>query len=378
MSLGVLTGLWSFMVLLGAAMEWRARRESTRIPHRVLVFGGRGKTTLVHLVHAGLLASSKRAVGRVSGDDPVFLGADGSRHILSRFGPANIREIPRLFHRVRRLDLDAAVIENMAIQPRLQAVVARRMVRPTLAVMAPDALDHLEVLPLDKGERLRLFVETLPENTPLLLPEDAFHSLQTEGLGGVSDRTTSVPAYLDAHLRPHMAVLAGLAMEAVKRVCGDLSEAARATVVKKAGSMQRILAYRRGHVAWVDAFSANDPAAATTIAELARQQAQQRGFAMQARLFNHRLDRPSRLPLFSSLLDHAGPSWIMGQPFPRPWSRKLRAARLTGSPEKVVSTIEHTFVERQCRGFVLCLGNTGGMGKALRQWLASHAEVETW
>ncbi len=46
--------LWLSWLAVGTVAERRARCRLDAIPHRILVGGARGKTTLVRLIHAGL------------------------------------------------------------------------------------------------------------------------------------------------------------------------------------------------------------------------------------------------------------------------------------------------------------------------------------
>jgi hypothetical protein len=175
-----------------------------------------------------------------------------------------------------------------------------------------------------------------------------------------------------------MQILAGMALEAVARCRGRVSPDARDAVLAAARRLQCLTVYRRERTAWVDGLSANDPGAAARLVEMATREATRRGFSTAAKLFNHRADRPSRLPLFAGLLARGGPSWIVGAPIPAGWAARVRIPRLSGLPGDVVATIEDRVAERPGPTCVVCLGNTAGMGRALRQWLASHAEVESW
>lgn len=378
MTLAVVALIWLAWIVLGATWDWRSRHAVDAIPHRFLVSGGRGKTSLVRLIHAGLLAADRAAVARVSGDQPEFIDALGVAHPERRWGPANIRELNRIFHRAKGLEVHVAVVENMAIDPELQSVVANRIVRPTTAIMAPDALDHLEVLPSNRKKRIGLQLQAVQRGTPLLLPGGKANAAYGQCAGELGVPWTEAPLLGEPPLRPHMQILAGLALEAIHQVCGAITDSARAAVLEVATDLQALRVYRRQHIAWIDAWSANDPGAARTICELAASEATRRGYSIEARLFNHRRDRPSRLPLFESLLQHAGPTWIVGEPFPLSWKTWMKAPRLAGSPQRIVTAIEDRFVEPGQSTYILCLGNTGGMGKALRQWLTAHAEVESW
>jgi hypothetical protein len=175
-----------------------------------------------------------------------------------------------------------------------------------------------------------------------------------------------------------MRVLAGMALETVDQVCGETTVSARDAVLATAEKLQTVRVYRRERAAWVDGMSANDPGTASQLAAVATREAKRRGYSFGASLFNHRADRPSRLPLFAGLLDHGRPAWIVGAPFSPGLAADVEATKLSGSPREIVAVIEGCLAKSPGPAYVLCLGNTAGMGQALRQWLGAHAEVESW
>ncbi|MCP4657062.1 MAG: hypothetical protein GY856_16755 [bacterium] len=373
----LIAGVWLCSLALGAAAEGRARRRLAAVPHRILVGGARGKTTLVRLIHAGLSAAGLKTEGRISGDRPAVIGADGGERGERRWGPANIRELRRFLNRIPKLT-EAVVVENMAIDPQLQRLVASHLVRPTLAVMAPDAPDHLEVQPIDPEMRARVLLSTLPPAIPLILPHGECRSAYERAAERLGRGWTAAPACDAPELRRFMTVLAGLAIELLNQISAPIGEAPVNAVLAAAVRLQKVRVFRRERVAWIDAFSANDPLAAADLEAVVAGEAEERGYTAVARLFNHRADRPSRLALFAGQLARPGPAWVVGAGFPRSWRPRLGAARLTGKPAAVVAAIEAIMAAEADRAYVLCLGNAGGTGSELRRWLAAHAEAESW
>lgn len=379
MNLPLLAALWLAWVIIGAVLERRARRNTAAVPHRILVSGGRGKTTLVRLIHAGLCASDCRAAARVSGDEPLVIGPDGAETRQRRWGGANIRELRRLMNRLPKMSVDAAVVENMAIDPRLQAVVAQQIVRPTLSLMAPDAVDHLEIYPAAGEARADLQMAALPPGSDVILSGGGeLDSVFCGSADRLGLEWATAPVIENSGLRPHMTVLAGMALAAVDRVCGATTVAARTAVVIAAEKLERVNVTRRGRIAWVDGLSVNDPDAASALASIVSNEARRRGYATEARLFNHRSDRPSRLPVFAGVLGFGGPVWVAGDSMPPHWPAKIGVPRLQGSPREIVAAIEDRLADCSEGAWVLCLGNSGGMGRELRQWLSNHGREESW
>ncbi|PIE02641.1 MAG: hypothetical protein CSA81_06550 [Acidobacteria bacterium] len=371
-----LSAIWVAWIILGACFQHQSHQRLTRIPHRILVSGGRGKTTLVRLVHAALTASDCPTVGRVTGDKPLLIGPDGREHAVRRLGPANIRELRKMLTFASKAR--ALVVENMAIQPELQATVARKLVCPNLVLMAPDVQDHLELFPADQKKRMETILEAHDPDIPLILPRD--HSEKNYALCadalGFSWHTYSGPAINS--LRPFMQTLVEMALTAVERTCGQVSANAKSAILRLAGELQGIRVFRRNTTVWIDGFSVNDPLSAEQFIHTASGEALKRGYTREARLFNHRSDRPSRLPLFEKLLPSSGPVWVIGEPIPLRWKARFKMKRIKGSPREIVASVESQLPNTSQPHLVYCLGNTAGAGHALRDWLGLHAEVETW
>ena len=113
------------------------------IPHRILVTGSRGKSSLARLVHAAFRAAGKTARARITGVLPRELGADGTERVIRRTSPAHIGEIRWWLDQVPR-GTDALIVENSAVAPDLQGVVAS-WVHPTLTVWTTLRPDHTDV-----------------------------------------------------------------------------------------------------------------------------------------------------------------------------------------------------------------------------------------
>lgn len=378
----VVTAAWALWMAWGGFEEFRAGKRLATIRHRLLCGGIRGKSSLTRLVHAGLRATGLEALGRVTGEDPLLLLPDGREIPHERRGPANIREVRALLGSKHTERLDAIVIENMAIEPELQGVVARRFVRPTLQLFACDGTDHLETLPANPIERAEALLNGFDSRAPLMVADYAENRIFRERAAArglriaapaspddQSDRSdqTDQADQPDFPLpRPHIAPLAECALGALREM-DCLTPKTRMAVLERAAHLQKLTVYRLGESVWVDLLSANDPESARRLIECVLGMDAANGFERKAMLFNHRNDRPLRLYAFAPLFCDFE-TVIVGDRI-----SGLRAAKLsatwtsTPSPE----------LERG-RNLIFLTGNAGGRGKILRARLAAEGKVEQW
>ncbi|MBU2534533.1 MAG: poly-gamma-glutamate synthase PgsB, partial [Alphaproteobacteria bacterium] len=85
----------AFALALLLAEQGRLRRSVRRIPIRIHVVGTRGKSSLTRFVAAGLRASGKRTIGKITGIVPTIIDLDGCPQTIHRRG------LPRVIEQMR-------------------------------------------------------------------------------------------------------------------------------------------------------------------------------------------------------------------------------------------------------------------------------------
>ena len=135
------------------------------IPVRILVTGTRGKSSLVRLLHAGLLACGMKPYSRITGVLPRELGPSGVRAIR-REAPANAREMQWWISQIPD-DAEAVVMENSAVAPELQPA-AGRWLEPTLVVWATLRSDHEDVWGPGVEGAAKALLEGVPPGVPVV------------------------------------------------------------------------------------------------------------------------------------------------------------------------------------------------------------------
>lgn len=140
-------------------------RDRRAVPHRILVTGTRGKSSLVRILTAACRTVEPATLGKTTGDAPELLLPGGGREVLPRRGHARITEQARLLRTCRQSGIRCLVVESMSITPEIMRAEARLM-RPTHIAVVNVRDDHRETLGDDPAEQRRHYLEALPAGTP--------------------------------------------------------------------------------------------------------------------------------------------------------------------------------------------------------------------
>jgi hypothetical protein len=255
---------------------------------RILVTGCRGKSSLVRLVTAGLLACGRRARGRITGVVPREIGPEGEFQILRASG-AHISEM-RWWLRSLPADTDAVVLENSAVSPDFQEA-AVRWLDPTLVVFTNVREDHREVWGVGTDDAARVLTRGLAPRVPVVIPSgEAAHPLVSAAADRLGCRLVRVPENPD--FREGNIALA-LAACGASDARGEAVEAAMRSLPPDIADF-RIFPLEGGELAY--AFSANDVESTTRLFESLRWLPEETTL-----LYNGRGDRPGRDAAFESL-----------------------------------------------------------------------------
>ena len=146
---------------------------------RILVTGSRGKSSLVRLILAGLLANGINARGRITGVLPRDLSYSGERVIL-RNAPGHVEEMRWWLSNISR-ETEAIVMENSAVDPQLQ-LLAAQWLHPTCTVWSNAREDHQEVWGRGKEAAVRALLEGIPDDGALILGAEPSCDQQLLGL----------------------------------------------------------------------------------------------------------------------------------------------------------------------------------------------------
>lgn len=153
------------LVLLLLYGVWESRNHLFHlrsIPIRIHVNGTRGKSSVTRLIAAGLRAGGRRVIAKTTGTKPRIILEDGRELPIFRVGPANIIEQLMVVRLAWERRAEMLVIECMAVQPHLQQVSERRIIRSTTGVITNARADHLDQM----GPTVRDVAQALSSTIP--------------------------------------------------------------------------------------------------------------------------------------------------------------------------------------------------------------------
>ncbi len=128
-------------------VEYRRHKVNVeKIGIRIHVNGTRGKSSVTRLIAGALREGGLKTVAKTTGTLPQFIFPDGSEEPVVRLGPPNIQEQVGIMKRAAKMDLDAIVLECMALQPDYQELSELKIVKSTIGVITNARPDHLEVM----------------------------------------------------------------------------------------------------------------------------------------------------------------------------------------------------------------------------------------
>jgi poly-gamma-glutamate synthase PgsB/CapB len=132
-------------LLLAGVIEQRNHHANLRrIPHRVLVNGIRGKSSITRLCAGALRGGRLVIVAKTTGTAARFIYPDASEEpVYRKFGIANVVEQIGIVRRAVSFYPDALVIECMAVMPPLQELNQTKLIQSTIGVLCNVREDHL-------------------------------------------------------------------------------------------------------------------------------------------------------------------------------------------------------------------------------------------
>ena len=161
------------MILLGLE-AYQVKRDRALLQHVVYVNGIRGKSTVTRMIAAGLKSGGWSVFCKTTGTVPRLIGTDGVERPLRRRGKANIREQARVMRMAVREHAQVLVIECMAVDPFLQEISQRKIVRSDIGVITNVRLDHTEEMGLTLEEICDSLSRTIPEHGILYTADTQF------------------------------------------------------------------------------------------------------------------------------------------------------------------------------------------------------------
>jgi gamma-polyglutamate synthase len=153
-------------------IEYRLHLKRIRkIPIRIHINGTRGKSSVTRLIGAGLRAGGIEGITKVTGTFPRLILQDGTETYIHRKATPNILEQLAIVKYASEQNVQALIMECMALQPQYQTTTEHMMVKSTIGVITNIRMDHLDVMGRTLEEIATTLGRTIPGNQVLFTAE---------------------------------------------------------------------------------------------------------------------------------------------------------------------------------------------------------------
>jgi poly-gamma-glutamate synthase PgsB/CapB len=138
---------------------------------RIHVNGIRGKSTVTRIIAGLLREGGCVTIAKSTGTAAAVINRFGEDEPINRKGPATILEQIEVVRKYVTPDVQALVIECMALKPQYQETSERRIVRSNIGVLTNVREDHQDVMGETLPEIARSLLSTCPRNGVLITAE---------------------------------------------------------------------------------------------------------------------------------------------------------------------------------------------------------------
>jgi poly-gamma-glutamate synthase PgsB/CapB len=257
--------------------------------HIIHVNGIRGKTSVCRLIDANLRGTGYKVFTKTTGSTPIYMDTNGNEHIIKRKGTANIKEQLKIIKLAYKEKAEILILECMAVNPELQKVSQKEIVKGNLNVITNVRYDHI----FDMGESLDNIAEslsnTVPENGMLFTCDEKYFEYFSNVCS--KNNTEAILCKTDKFIENENYVIA--------YEIGNFFGISRENFLKniqcyKEDFGAHKLYELKDNVKFLNLFSVNDPESTLNILNSYIKDTEDIIF-----IYNHRVDRPDRLLLFS-------------------------------------------------------------------------------
>ncbi len=163
-------------VCVALLARWRAeftahRRRVETLEWRIHVNGIRGKSTVTRIIAGMLREAGYVTIAKSTGSFAAVINRHGVDEPIDRRGPPTILEQIEVTRTYVTPDVDALVIECMALKPEYQEVSERMIVRSNIGVLTNVREDHQDVMGETLPEIARSLLSTCPRDGLLITAE---------------------------------------------------------------------------------------------------------------------------------------------------------------------------------------------------------------
>lgn len=173
MSLFLIAAVLAALGLLGHwGLEGCGHRQRVEgVGLRIHVNGIRGKSTVTRILAGALREAGYTTIAKSTGTEAAVIDRHGVDRPIDRKGPATILEQIDVVRTHVADDIDALVIECMALKPTYQAASEAMMIRSTIGVLTNVREDHQDVMGESLSDIARSLMSTCPTDGILITAE---------------------------------------------------------------------------------------------------------------------------------------------------------------------------------------------------------------
>jgi poly-gamma-glutamate synthase PgsB/CapB len=309
--IGLILVLFAAGALAGAWHQARARHDETleQLHVRVHVNGIRGKSSVTRLVAAVLREGGYVTVAKTTGSAARVIGPSGEETPIDRAGAPTVNEQLEIVKRHVNRDVEALVIECMAVNPIYQKYAQESIVRSDITIITNVREDHQEVM----GETLEQIADsmsvTIPAGGTLITAEERpgprSRLLRNTAKRRAEFHYADATAVTDAdmvnfdYLEFRSNVAIGLKVAEILGIDRAVAMRGMWKAVPDVGALQlSSFAVEGKDILWVPLFAANDRESVVAIFEMLAPQLAGR---TTIGILNNRWDRGRRAELFADM-----------------------------------------------------------------------------
>jgi poly-gamma-glutamate synthase PgsB/CapB len=378
---GVLLLATVSLLIAGVFEQRNHYRRLHSIPHRVLINGIRGKSSITRLCAGALRSGGVLTVAKTTGTAARFIHPDGREEpVYRKFEIANVVEQIGIVRRAAAYRPGALVIECMAVMPELQEINQSKLVRSTIGVLCNVREDHLAEMGPTLDDVARSLSRSMPvggvcvtaerERAAILRAEAAKRQCELIEVDPESVTDAEMRGFDWITFKENVAI--ALAVAALLGVPRQAALEGMWTAAPDPGVL-RVHQYRvgRGRIRFANVFAANDPE--STLMNIEQLRGQQAIGEPLHVVINCRPDRMERNGQMGALVPKIAPQRVVliGEP-----TRSARSAIPAGWQDRVLDLGGHRPARDLVRDLLseqdgtaelslVAIGNIHGQGELL-------------